>query len=151
MSHLLWHYILGPKFDLIVHSGVLLPDTDVEEGHVPCIWFGRDHKWEKQSADVSRDHPTDRLYRSNRNEIAERERGLNRIGVSSETVLYERWVYNMLMGASRWDPVPTPRAAHRVGYCDRFCLEPIPSGDWQAVQVWHDSTWVDVPFEKHDC
>ncbi len=151
MTRLLWHYILGPTFDLVVHSGVLLPDTDVEGEHVPCIWFAHDHKWDKQSGDITRDHPTDRLYRSNRNQIAKRERGLNRISVGSETVQYERWVYNMLVGASRWDPVPLPRAAYRVGLCNRFCLEPITSKDWKAVQVWQDGTWMNVTFEKYDC
>ena len=36
-------------------------------------------------------------------------------------------------------------------HAHRFSIEAVPSSLWQAVQVWQDGTWINVPFEKHDC
>jgi hypothetical protein len=46
MASLLWHYIVGPRFQLIVDSGVILPDATVEVGQKPYIWFDRDDMWD---------------------------------------------------------------------------------------------------------
>ena len=148
MSHLLWHYIVGPQFQLIVDSGVILPDSFANGGNLDCVWFGRDKFLEDRFGKLSCDRPTDVIYSSNRDEIAGRAGGLGRIGVSS-TALPNNWSdYERMLR----DCAPVQEIVHRSRMIssrhERFTIQQVPSEAWQTVQIWQDGTWHDMPFER---
>lgn len=148
MKNLLWHYIVGPQFQLIANSGVLLPDSSVTGGHLAAVWFGRDDFWEKRAGNISSDRLTDAVYQSNRAEIAERARGLGRIGVLPETAPHSRHDCDEMLR----ETAPATTVIYRSPMiCSRyqwFSIKPVTIEDWQAVEVWQDGTWVSVPFKK---
>jgi len=150
--HLLWHHIVGPKFQLIVDSGVVLPKPYEEDGVPACIWFARDSFWDKKADRPWTNHPTDRYYRINRDEAA--VFGLGRIGVRPWIVAYDQWEFDRLLGRGVLDSVFPPVSEIKCwnfSLDTRISVDPVASAKWHAVQVWQDSTWVDVPFEKRDC
>ena len=146
MTHLLWHYVVGSHLQLIIDSGALLPDTFANRGHLACVWFGRDDFWEQRSGILSSDRPTDLVYRLNRNEIAERSRGLGRIGVFPEILPYTWPDYERMLR----DSAPRQEIVHRSRMIsaryERFSSHEVPMENWQAAQVWQDGAWANVPF-----
>jgi hypothetical protein len=153
MSYLLWNHIVGLRFQLVLEHGILLPTTEVPDWCEPCaaILFGRDRIWETKADQPWTGTPPEKVYRSNRQEAADANGGLGRIGVCSDIAPYSTWEYTHLIGKSLFDHSCywLEFGGHPIDY--RISVDSVPSTNWQAVQVWQDGTWIDVPFEKHDC
>jgi len=150
MTNLLWHYITGPMLQLVVDSGVILPDGTAPHVRLRNVWFDRDRMWQKYAGDDSSEHPTVRLYRSNRDEVARREFGLGRVGVTSETAPFDWYRCWEDFDAEPFNTLHPRMAPGGIAIYRWFSSEPVASNRWAAVQVWQDGTWVDVPFEKYD-
>jgi hypothetical protein len=150
MLHLLWHHLNGPKFRRVVLNGVIMPDMKVEQGHLPCVWFGRDPFWDKREGDVSGDHPTDSMYRAYRDSMVLPVRELGRIGVAPDTAPHDWSDYKQMIGKGRFDTMIPPKASRKLILCRQFSVDPVPSEKWEAVQVWQGGTWVDIPFGKSE-
>lgn len=149
MSNLFWHHILGLRFQFVLEQGILLPRAEVPDGFEPCagILFGRDRIWETKADQAWTDSPSEKLYKSNRQEAADANGGLGRIGVCSEIAPFSQWEYDDLLGKPlfRRGVYWQEFGGHPRDY--RISVDPVPGRNWQAVQVWQDGDWMDLAFE----
>jgi len=150
MLDLLWHYITGPKLQLVIDSGVLLPDVNAQHVRLRNVWFAPDALWRKHAGDVSSEHPTVRMYCSNREKAAREKCGLGRVGVTSEMAPFDWYRCRKDFDAEQLLTVHPRIAPGGIAIYRWFSSEPVASDRWEAVQVWQNSTWSDVPFEKFE-
>jgi len=157
MTNLLWLYILGSRFDRILESGLV--DFEVIDSERLIPWYSRDTFWDAAADHVLAEDPATKFYRSNRQEVADKYGRLGRIGVTSDKVpLNQQEILRHIGHRADEDTYPVFDAESHSAFMSifniagrgewRFSSESLPRTRWEAVQIWQQCTWVNVPFDQ---